>query len=151
MNAFLRTDFDEFLLAKIGEDASGMPLTLLSVLARLGIDPWEEAADLAHLPLEPATQRLASRLEAIPHGPAPGADTVSTAARLIALLHRAPKPTARAPGVQPLPNVINKSKGVNVAFYYLVGLILMLIAQWAMATSHPPAATQTTLAPDPRE
>ena len=66
MTATLRTDFDAFLFAPIGEDTNGMPLTLLSVLARLGIDPWEEAADLAHLPLEPALQRLSSRLEAMP-------------------------------------------------------------------------------------
>jgi len=40
MTAKLRKDFDEFLFAPVGEDASGMPLTLLTVLARLGVDPW---------------------------------------------------------------------------------------------------------------
>ena len=93
MTATLRTDFDEFLFAPVGEDANGMPLTLLTVLARLGVDPWEEAADLAHLSLEPAMQRLASRLEAMPNGPASAADTVTIATRLIALLHRAPTRT----------------------------------------------------------
>ena len=33
MTATLRTDFDAFLFASIGEDTNGMPLTLLSVLA----------------------------------------------------------------------------------------------------------------------
>ena len=79
-----------------------MPVTLLSVLARLGIDPWEEAADLAHLPLEPALQRLSSRLEAMPTGrPASAADTVNIAMRLIALLHRAPAPKASTPDPRP--------------------------------------------------
>ncbi len=127
-----------------------MPLTLLSVLARLGIDPWQEAADLAHLAVEPATQRLAGRLTAVPNGPSPGDDTVTLATRLIALLHRAPKKTAKVPGVAPLQTVINKSKGVNVAFYYLVGLILILVAQWAMATTHSQAPADTTLALEPR-
>ena len=96
----LRKDFDEFLFAPVGVDASGMPLTLLSLLARLGIDPWEEAAELAHLSREPAMQRLASRLEAMPNGPASAADTVNIATRLIALLHRAPLPKAALPEVR---------------------------------------------------
>ena len=44
-----RIDFDEFLYAPIGADASGNPVTLLSALARLDMDPWEEAANLARL------------------------------------------------------------------------------------------------------
>jgi hypothetical protein len=151
MNAFLRTDFDEFLFAPIGQDASGMPLTLLSVLARLGLDPWEEAADLARLPAEPAMQRLAARLDAVPHGPAPGPDTVSLATRLIALLHRAPKPKVSAPAAQARQNVGKKSRRVNVAIYYLAGLILLLVAQWALASRQLQTPTDITLAPQPQQ
>src|SRR4249920_1733336 len=118
MTATLRTDFDAFLFAPIGEDTNGMPLTLLSVLARLGIDPWEEAADLAHLALEPALQRLSSRLEAMPAGrPATAADTVNIATRLIALLHRPPTPKASAPDPRSPLKLVEKSAGVKVAIY----------------------------------
>ena len=136
----LRKDFDEFLFAPVGVDASGMPLTLLSLLARLGIDPWEEAAELAHLSREPAMQRLASRLEAMPNGPASAADTVNIATRLIALLHRAPPRKAALPEVSQPQDAAKTSKNVKVALYWLIGLIFMLGAQWALSSQARTAA-----------
>ena len=56
----LGSEFDDFLFAPIGEDRNGMLLSVLSALARLDVDPWQEAAQLAGLPGETATQRLAS-------------------------------------------------------------------------------------------
>jgi hypothetical protein len=135
----LRTDFDAFLFAPVREDADGMPVTLLSVFARLGIDPWQEAADLAHLPLEPALQRLTSRLEAAPDSrPATPADTVNIATRLIALLHRAPQ--RKAPATEPLLPLksVEQSKGIKLAIYCLIGVLFLLVAQWAL--SNPLAA-----------
>lgn len=40
----LDSRFDPFLYAAVREGTDGAPLTVLSVLARLDIDPWEEAA-----------------------------------------------------------------------------------------------------------
>jgi hypothetical protein len=37
-------EFDNFLYASIGADRNGMPLSVLSALARLDLDPWEEAS-----------------------------------------------------------------------------------------------------------
>jgi hypothetical protein len=152
MTATLRTDFDAFLFAPIGEDTNGMPLTLLSVLARLGIDPWEEAADLAHLALEPALQRLSSRLEAMPAGrPATAADTVNIATRLIALLHRPPTPKASTPDPRPPPKLVEKSAGVKVAIYCLIGVIFVLVGQWVMSDRLAPAPMDTSIVPDMRK
>ena len=53
----LGTEFDDFLFAPIVEDRNDMPLSVLSALARLDIDPWQEADKLARLPGETATQR----------------------------------------------------------------------------------------------
>jgi hypothetical protein len=39
----LGSEFDDFLFAPIGEDRNGMLLSVLSALARLDIDPWQEA------------------------------------------------------------------------------------------------------------
>jgi hypothetical protein len=151
MTATLRTDYDAFLFAPIGEDTSGMPLTLLSVLARLGIDPWEEAADLAQLPLEPALQRLCSRLEAMPAGrPASAADTVDIATRLMALLHRAPARKAPAPESFPQLKVSAQSRGVKLAIYCLIGMILMLVGQWAMSNPLASATGSNAVVPDLR-
>ena len=92
MPANLRKDFDDFLFAPVGQDFDGTPLTLVTVLARLGIDPWEEAAEIASLAHEPAMQRLASRLEAIPNRPSSCQVT-----KLVAGKWRVPDRTNRRP------------------------------------------------------
>ena len=48
----LGSDFNDFLYAPISEGRNGMLLSVLSALARLDVDPWEEAAQLAQLPRE---------------------------------------------------------------------------------------------------
>ena len=68
MTETLNRDFDEFLFSPVGTDISGMPLTVISVLARLDLDPWAEAAALVRLPFEPATQRLAAHIAVLPAG-----------------------------------------------------------------------------------
>jgi hypothetical protein len=56
----LGAEFDDFLFAPIGKDRNGTPLSVLSALARLDIDPWQEADKLSQLPGETAVQRLTS-------------------------------------------------------------------------------------------
>ena len=46
--------FDPFLLESVGVDENGMTVSVLSTLARLGLDPWEEAGRLAVLPKKAA-------------------------------------------------------------------------------------------------
>jgi hypothetical protein len=65
---FFRREFDEFLYAAIGTERNEMPLTVLSALSRLNVDPWEEAAELCGLPNETAAQRLASLIARLPSG-----------------------------------------------------------------------------------
>lgn len=62
-----------------------MLLGVLSALARLDIEPWQEAAKLARLPRVTASERLASLIAALPDEPSGHRDP-SIAARLIALL-----------------------------------------------------------------
>jgi hypothetical protein len=50
--------FEPFLYAAVGEDRHGDTVTVLSMLARLGVDPWGEASELASLPHAAARQRL---------------------------------------------------------------------------------------------
>jgi hypothetical protein len=52
--------FDSFLYAVILEEESGASLTMLSLLARADMDPWEEAANYARSP-GPATVAELSR------------------------------------------------------------------------------------------
>jgi hypothetical protein len=147
MTATLRTEFDAFLYASISEDARGMPLSVLSVLARFDVDPWDEAANLAHLSRESATQRLASILATVPNGPAPGADTETLATRLIALLHRSSGPKVGVPRAPPQVETATQPKRVSPVLYYLAALLFMLFCQWALAIQLPQTPAHTHLPP----
>jgi hypothetical protein len=83
----LRTSvFNDFLYAPVGEEENGMVLTALSALARLGVDPWDEAARLSEMPQETATKRLTSIISGVPHGQWAASTVGDIAARLAALL-----------------------------------------------------------------
>ena len=47
-------EFEKFLCAPIGADRNGTGLSVLSALARLNVDPWQEATSLARMPREAA-------------------------------------------------------------------------------------------------
>jgi hypothetical protein len=84
--SLLNTEFNDFLFAPIGTEKNEMLLSVLSALARLGIDPWQEAARLTLLPKELATQRLTSMVEGLPGGQWAPSDSRIIAARLVQLL-----------------------------------------------------------------
>src|SRR3979411_878626 len=84
--SFFRPEFDDFLYAPIGAERNDMPLSVLSALARLNVDPWEEAAELSELSKDNATQRLASLIARLPAGRWAPADCRAIANRLIELL-----------------------------------------------------------------
>ena len=60
-------EFDEFLCAPIGADRNGTGLSVLSALARLNVDPWQEATSLARMPREAAVVRLTALIDALPN------------------------------------------------------------------------------------
>ena len=51
-------EFERFLYASVGEDRNGFAVTVLSALARLGLDPWKETAELVALGRDAARARL---------------------------------------------------------------------------------------------
>ena len=55
-------EFDRFLHATVGEDRNGYAVTVLSTLARLGLDPWNETAELVTLGHDGASARLGTLL-----------------------------------------------------------------------------------------
>jgi hypothetical protein len=93
----LSSEFDGFLFAPVWADGNGMLVSVLSALARLNVDPWQEAADLARLPGDRATRRLASLISALPGRPSTHPDTGATAARLIVLLPHRSGPDIASP------------------------------------------------------
>ena len=64
----LTAAFNDFLFASVGEDRNDMPLSVVSTLARLNLDPWAEAAELALMPADGATRRLSLLLAEVSDG-----------------------------------------------------------------------------------
>lgn len=90
------SEFNEFLFAFVGEERGGQRLTVLSALARLGLDPWGEAARLSELPKEAATRALAAAIGALPGGNWTVSDQQSIAVRLVNCLPGRDSPSARS-------------------------------------------------------
>jgi hypothetical protein len=70
-----------------------MRLSVLSALARMNVDPWEEAARLATLPARDAERSLVSTLNLFPGKRQRSAETEILAGRLVALLPEAEEAT----------------------------------------------------------
>jgi len=86
LSPLIGPEFDKFLGASIGEDRNGTGLSVLSALARLNVDPWQEATNLARMPRDAAAARLSELIEALPHAPASAIPSGITAVDLVALL-----------------------------------------------------------------
>jgi hypothetical protein len=78
--------YDDFLFAPICEEANGMRLSVLSALARMNVDPWEEATRLAAMPKAIAERRLGSTLGLVSGRSLDPSEAGAIAARLIQLL-----------------------------------------------------------------
>ena len=115
-----------------------MPLSVLSALVRLNVDPWQEAAKLARLPGKTATQRLASLIAPLPDGPSAQLDPGTIAARLIARLPR-----------QASSNIPSRDTllAVGAVTLYVILVALMLGAQWILTIRQLPAGFDNTHAP----
>jgi hypothetical protein len=92
-----RSEFDDFLFASICDEESGMTLSVVSALARLGADPWREAARLAALPRAQAVAALAGWFDRLPSPVEQHGDAVGQATRLIGLLPATPRAVAAIP------------------------------------------------------
>jgi hypothetical protein len=95
--SFFKSEFQDFLYAPLDANRDEMPLSVLSALARLGIDPWTEAAELTELPLDAAKERLASLLAPLPGGCWAQAESRIIVSRLVQLLPRHGASNVRSP------------------------------------------------------
>lgn len=114
----INSEFNTFLFAPIGEEGNGMMLSVVSALARLGIDPWEEAARLAALPKEAAASALDRLIERLPRGLWARSDIPAIAASLIELLPR---------GAHVVPPAQRKGAGRGRVSVSTVAWLLVLI------------------------
>jgi hypothetical protein len=142
--SYLTPQFDDFLFARINEDSEATPLSVLSILARLGADPWEEAAKLAQLPRASAAKRLAAFIAATPGAPPAYLNAKTVCDRLINLL---PSPAAVAipPG---------KERGIrSTKSRFLIVIAVILAILWIALSLRPtveadaPHATSSSTLP----
>jgi hypothetical protein len=82
----LTSRYNDFLFATICEEANGMRLSILSALARMNVDPWEEAARLASMPKAIAEQTLVSTLDHVSGRSWNSSEAAVLAGRLVRLL-----------------------------------------------------------------
>lgn len=128
--SLLGPEFDEFLFAPLGEERDGTRLSVLSALARLEVDPWQEAAELALLPGEAATKRLASLIALLPNEPPVHRDPDTIAARLVALL-----PCRASSNIAPLKTLLGTEKVTHSrAVIYVMLMVLALGAEWIVVS-----------------
>jgi hypothetical protein len=131
-----RSQFEAFLIAPIGLQQNGMLLSVLSALARLDIDPWREAASLAEMSTEAATERMRLLIAALPEETSARSNADEIAARLIALL------PPRQVISRPMSSKITAgSTGVLANYRVIVFLILMallLVPQFLMRSAQQP-------------
>ena len=120
-----QSEFGAFLFAEICDEQNGMPLSVVSALTRLGVDPWKEAARLAALPSRTAAEALAAMIERIAGAAGQRPDAAKIAAGLIELLPRGGSARDSAPRAANGPN--NSRRIVVWQVYVILFLAAALI------------------------
>jgi hypothetical protein len=117
--------FNAFLFAPVGEDCRGMQVSVLSALARFGVDPWREAEVLSNLPQTDAAGRLDGIILAAAEVPSAAANHNDITTRLIALLPQAVtlQTTVRKAIGSPVP------EQRTVVILWTAFMVLLLIGQ----------------------
>jgi len=143
----LGTEFNDFLFALVGEDRNGMPLSVVSVLARMDVDPWVEAASLADLPVETAVRKLASWLDALSDPALKATSPDTRAVRLIALLPR--RAARNSPPSLDRTGAVAATRPQTLikAILFAIFVILSLGIQLFVARREPPARPEILHAP----
>jgi hypothetical protein len=143
----LGSEFDDFLFALVGEDGNGMPLSVVSVLARMDLDPWVTAASLADLPVETAAQKLAVWLDALSDPALKPASPNTRAVRLIALLPRRATLNSPPPVTETGAVAAVRSRALIKAIPFVIYVILSLGIQFVIARREPPVCPELMHAP----
>ena len=82
----LSASYDNFLFSPVCEDANGTHLSVISALARMDVDPWEEASRLAAMPKAIAEKTLLSIFDLVSGRSWESPEAAAIAARLVRLL-----------------------------------------------------------------
>jgi hypothetical protein len=115
--------YERFLHASVGEDRNGSLVTVLSMLARLDLDPWKETAILATLKREAAQLRLTELLSRSRSVSALSTDPGSVAKELSLLLPDSPASDLQQAG----STGVTGRLGSNGMIWILLALAFVLL------------------------
>ncbi len=127
--SLLDTEFGDFLFATIGNERTGMPLSVLSAFTRLGLDPWLEAARLSDLPKDFAIATLSGMIARLPVGRWELSETRGIAVRLVEFLPQRGS-AARADSAK-----ADAIKSARIPAVWLIVVALGAVAVLGMAAS----------------
>jgi hypothetical protein len=114
-------EMDPFLFAFVGEEVGGIPLSVLSALAQLGLDPRNEAARLSNLTSEAAASQLGRLFARLPDRPWTSSEIRGMASKLVELL-----PAAQNGGKTDRMTSATRGKLSPIASDHLIYLALAL-------------------------
>lgn len=122
----LRPDLDRFLFAQVSNEADGEPpLSVISALTRLGLDPWEEASRLSSFSDREAAEQLARLIADLSDHTDHLRDARKIAGGLVSLLpERSPNAT-RSPQPRFWPRSFPKPSQFWVACLVLTAAVLV--------------------------
>ncbi|PHO02164.1 hypothetical protein CSC82_19815 [Rhodobacteraceae bacterium 4F10] len=125
-------EFDQFLYASVGEDRNGYVVTVLSTLARLGLDPWKEAAELVTLERDDARARLGELLARFRDVPALASDHGRIARDLSQLLPAGPTSGALQRAAS---TVAGDRPGTSRAIWAVFAIVFLLFQMFIVGGS----------------
>jgi hypothetical protein len=127
----LRPDLDNFLFAAVGTEQNGVPLSMISALTRLGLDPWSEAGRLSSLSRREAAEQLARLIAELPDARRPLAEAREIAGVLVEELPRdgntAPPPSRPVRRRYRWPTVPRQSQFLVLCIVVAVAALVSMI------------------------
>jgi hypothetical protein len=146
-DSVISSGFNDFLFALIGEQENETPLSVLSALARLDVDPWREAARLAQLPKDQAIQDLSSMIGRLCGGRWKISESNMISVRLVKLLPSRKKSNASASDIHVVLSVALMSVIFAVVWGIVVwGMIVVESHVLPSSTSHAVIPISNTVA-----
>jgi len=129
----LRPDLDKFLFATIGDEINDVPLSVLSALTRIGVDPRKEAGRLSSLAQREAVEQLARLITELPGRFRSLPEARETAVDLVGLLPRHDASRVSTGQIQirprfPKPRLPRTSSFWVVCFVFAAAALLSAIA-----------------------
>lgn len=121
-------EFERFLYASVGEDRNGSVVTVLSTLARLGLDPWNETEELVTLGRVAARSRLDTLLARFRDVPALASDHGTVAQDLSQLLPETQTPV----GLKRTASTVAQRRPGTIGVIWAVLTIIFVLFQMFM-------------------